>query len=204
MEELQAVDVDMVKRVAGEYLTPSRFTRVGLAPAGAGKTKSVSSATSRSEDIRKIEFPNGLTALLLADHRLPFVQASGVFRGGLLAETPEKNGVTRLMSRLLVKDSKKRSGDAIAEAIESVGGGIGSSIGNNTFGVSAYAMRPDLDLVVELLGETILDAAFPEKVLEKEKQFQLAQIKAELDRPFSVAMKRLRKELYGDHPMLLR
>lgn len=203
VEEVQAVDVDMVKRVAGEYLTPSRFTRVGLAPAGEEKTKSVSSVTSRSEDIRKIEFPNGLTALLLADHRLPFVQASGVFRGGLLAETPEKNGVTRLMSRLLVKDSKKRSGDAIAEAIESVGGGIGSSIGNNTFGVSTYAMRPDLDLVVELLGETILDAAFPEKVLEKEKQFQLAQIKAELDRPFSVAMKRLRKELYGDHPYAL-
>jgi zinc protease len=39
--------------------------------------------------------------------------------------------------------------------------------------------------------------------LEKEKGFQVAQIKAEADRPFSVAMKRLRKELYGDHPYAL-
>lgn len=203
VDDVQAVDVEMVKRVAGEYLNPSRFTRVGLAPAEEKKEKTVSQQKSRSEDIRKVEFSNGLTALLLADHRLPFVQASGVFRGGLLGETSEKNGLTRLMARLLVKDSTKRSGEAIAEAIESVGGGIGSSIGNNTFGVSTYAMRPNLDLVVDLLAETMLDAAFPEDVLVKEKQFQAAQIKAELDRPFSVAMKRLRKEIYGNHPYAL-
>lgn len=203
VDDVQAVDVEMVKRVAGEYLNPSCFTRVGLAPAEEKKEKTVSQQKSRSEDIRKVEFSNGLTALLLADHRLPFVQASGVFRGGLLGETSEKNGLTRLMARLLVKDSTKRSGEAIAEAIESVGGGIGSSIGNNTFGVSTYAMRPNLDLVVDLLAETMLDAAFPEEVLVKEKQFQAAQIKAELDRPFSVAMKRLRKEIYGNHPYAL-
>lgn len=203
VDDVQAVDVETVKRVAGEYLKPSCFTRVGLAPAEEKKEKTVSQQKSRSEDIRKVEFSNGLTALLLADHRLPFVQASGVFRGGLLGETSEKNGLTRLMARLLVKDSTKRSGEAIAEAIESVGGGIGSSIGNNTFGVSTYAMRPNLDLVVDLLAETMLDAAFPEDVLVKEKQFQAAQIKAELDRPFSVAMKRLRKEIYGNHPYAL-
>ncbi|MCG8599539.1 MAG: insulinase family protein [Verrucomicrobiales bacterium] len=203
VDDVQAVDVEMVKRVAGEYLKPSCFTRVGLAPVEEKNATTVSPTKSRSEDIRKVEFPNGLTALLLADHRLPFVQASGVFRGGLLGETPEKNGLTRLMARLLVKDSTRRSGDEIAEAIESVGGGIGSSIGNNTFGVSTYAMRPNLDLVVDLLAETMLDAAFPEEVLIKEKQFQVAQIKAELDRPFSVAMKRLRKEIYGDHPYAL-
>lgn len=203
VDDVQAVDVETVKRVAGEYLKPSCFTRVGLAPAEEKKEKTVSQQKSRSEDIRKVEFSNGLTALLLSDHRLPFVQASGVFRGGLLGETSEKNGLTRLMARLLVKDSTKRSGEAIAEAIESVGGGIGSSIGNNTFGVSTYAMRPNLDLVVDLLAETMLDAAFPEDVLVKEKQFQAAQIKAELDRPFSVAMKRLRKEIYGNHPYAL-
>lgn len=203
VRDVQAVDVDAIKRVAGQYFTFQRYTRVSLIPAGEEEKKRSRAVGKRSEDIRKIELANGLTVLLLADNRIPFVQSSGVFRGGLLAELPEKSGLTRLMARLLVKDSKIRSGEALAEAIESVGGGMGSSIGNNSFGVSVYAMRPDLELVVDLLGETLLDAAFHESVLEKEKGFQVAQIKAEADRPFSVAMKRLRKELYGDHPYAL-
>ncbi|MDF1861628.1 MAG: pitrilysin family protein [Verrucomicrobiales bacterium] len=203
VRDVQAVDTEAIKRVAQQYFTFQRYTRVSLIPAEEKKEERSQASGKRSEDIRKVKLANGLTVLLLADNRIPFVQSSGVFRGGLLAESPEKSGLTRLMARLLVKDSKIRSGEALAEAIESVGGGMGSSIGNNSFGVSVYAMRPDLELVVDLLGETLLDAAFYESVLEKEKGFQLAQIKAETDRPFSVAMKRLRKELYGDHPYAL-
>lgn len=201
VRELQGVEVEEVQRVAREYFHRDRFTRVSLVPVEGSKGKAPGQRVAkRSEEIRKVELANGLTVLLLADHRVPFVQGSGVFRGGLLAETPETNGLTRLMARLLVKDSVERSADEIAEEIESVGGGIGSSIGNNTFGVSVHAMRPDLGKVIGLLGETLLTPAFSEEVIEKEKGFQLAQIKAERDRPFSVAMKRLRRELYGDHP----
>jgi len=204
VRQLEAVDRDSVLRVANQYLQPDCYTEVSLVPKEVEQEKAeVAARRSRSEDVRRVELENGLTLLLLSDRRVPFVQASGVFRGGLLAETAEKNGLTRLMARLLVKDSQQRSAEAIAESIESVGGGIGSSIGNNTFGVSTYAMRPDLDRVVGLLGETLLTPAFLEDRLEKERGFQLTQIKAEADRPFSVAMKRLRKEIYGDHPYAL-
>lgn len=197
---IQEVDAGMVQRAAREYFTSERFTFVSMIPASEKRDKPKQTRPKRSEDIRKVVLDNGLTVLLLSDERIPVVQAQGVFRGGLLAETETNNGITRLMAKLLTKDTNHRSAAEIAEEIESVGGGIASSIGNNTFGVSVRAMRPDLGLVVDLLGETLLEPAFLDEVIEKEAQFQVARIKAEQDRPFTVAMKRLRHEIYGSHP----
>ena len=45
------------------------------------------------------------------------------------------------MGRLLTKDTAKRSAVELANAIESAGGGISASIGNNTFGTSVGALK---------------------------------------------------------------
>ena len=199
VEAVQRVGCEAVREIAATWLHPDRMTSVALLPERPVKA-SRSGTAKRSEDIRKIELSNGLTVLILPDHRVPFVQASGVFRGGLLAESAATAGITRLMSRLLTKDTLKRSAEELALGIESVGGGIGANTGNNSFGVSVHALRPDLERVVDLLGETLLEPAFLDETVDREKTFQLSQIKAEADRPFTVAMKALRKRLYGDHP----
>lgn len=200
VEAVQRVTVEAVREVAEQWLRPDRLTSVALLPKAPSKAAGSAGAAKRSEDIRRIELANGLTVLLLEDHRVPFVQATGVFRGGLLAETEATAGLTRLMARLLTKDTRKRSAEELALEIESVGGGIGSTTGNNSFGVSVHALRPDLERVVDWLGETLLEPAFLPEVVEREKSYQIAQIKAEADRPFSVAMKALRRRLYGSHP----
>lgn len=200
VEAVQRVTVEAVREAAVAWLRPDRITSVALHPKTAAKGAAKAAPAKRSEDIRRIELANGLTVLLLEDRRVPFVQATGVFRGGLLAETEATAGLTRLMARLLTKDTRKRSAEELALEIESVGGGIGANTGNNTFGVSVHALRPDLERVVDWLGETLLEPAFLPEVVEREKSFQLAQIKAEADRPFSVAMKALRRRLYGSHP----
>lgn len=197
---LQEVDAATIEQAANQYFTPERFTRVTMIPADEKKERPKRVRPKRSEDIRKVVLENGLIVLLLADERVPFVRAQGVFRGGLLSETAANNGITRLMARLLTKDTKHRSAAEVASVIESVGGSISSSIGNNTFGVSVSAMRPDLGLVTDLLGETLLEPAFLDDAIDKEKNFQISRIKAEADRPFTVAMKRLRHEIYGNHP----
>lgn len=200
VHNVQKVNCGDLQEVARKYLSSDTYTRVSLVPEAAEKKQKPSGTGKRSEDFRKIELDNGLTVLLLADHRVPFVQANGVFRGGLLAESSEKNGITRLMGRLLTKDTSHRSAEEIADAIESVGGGISGSFGNNSFGVSAGAMRTDLELAIDLLGDALICPSFLDEVVEKEKGFQIAGIKAEADRPFSVAMKQLRREIYGEHP----
>jgi len=201
VEALQQVTPDDISRVTNQYLNLTTYTEVSLSPSGSKQSRAGGVVRpTRSEEVRKIVLDNDLTVLLLADRRVPFVQASGVFRGGLLAETEKNNGITRLMGRLLTKDTQQHSARELADLIESVGGGINSSLGNNTFGTTVGALQPDLRLAVDLLGETLLEPAFLSEVLEKEKAFQISAIKAEADRPFAIAVKRLRREIFGRHP----
>jgi len=200
VREVQAVTAPQVAAAAGAYLAGNALTRVALHPQDAPPAPATRSTPRRSDDIRRIELTDGLTVLLLADRRVPFVQATGVFRGGLLAESEKTAGITRLTGRLFAKDTRFRSADDVAGQIEAAGGGISGSFGNNTFGASVGALRPGLELSVELLRDALLYPAFLEDTVRTEKEFQAAAIKAENDRPVQVAMKRLRRELYGDHP----
>ena len=200
VKDLQRVMLADVVRAANQYLTDDCFTRVSLVPRGETSVANSSPCKKRSEDIRRLELENGLTVLLLSDKRVPFVHANAVFRGGVLAEEVSKNGVTRLMSRLLTKDTENYSAERVVTKIESVGGGISSSVGNNSFGVTAYGLRPDVGLAVDLLGDALTKPIFLDEAVEREKQFQIAQIKAEADQPFSVAMRELRRQIFGNHP----
>src|SRR5207253_9263472 len=63
---------------------------------------------------------------------------------------------TRRSSDLL-KGTKTRTAEQIANEIEAVGGSISSESGNNSFGVSLDVMKPDLKLGVDLLSDVLLD-----------------------------------------------
>ena len=93
-----------------------------------------------------------------------------VFRGGLLAENPQDNGITHLMAKVLLKGTKTRTAEQIANEIEAVGGSVSSESGNNSFGVSVDVMKPDLKLGVDLLSDVLLNATMPEKAIAREKK----------------------------------
>ena len=64
--------------------------------------------------MQKIVFPNGLRLLVKEDHRLPFVEMRAVFQGGVLAETEKDNGLTQLMSKMLLQGTGRRSAEQIS------------------------------------------------------------------------------------------
>src|SRR4029077_3476024 len=104
---------------------------------------------------QKFELTNGLRLLVREDARLPLVAMSAVFRSGLLAETPQTNGITRLLARTLIKGTTTRTAEQIANEIEAVGGSISSEAGNNSLGVGIHVTKPDLKLGVELLADVL-------------------------------------------------
>lgn len=202
---VQRITREEVAAQIDRYLTDDGLTLVSLDPAGATAGSLPATGPARTEDVKKIILPNGLTVLLLADHRVPLVTAFGAFRGGMLAATPETAGVCRFLSRLLTKDTKRRSAEELAARIESAGGSLSSSDGQNTFSVSAGVMRPDLALAIESVAESLLEPAFLGETVDRERQYQIAAIKAEDDRPFTPAMLALRRALFGSaHPLGLR
>src|SRR5881394_3586531 len=99
LDAVEGITSDEVRRVAAKYLVDDNLTVTSLNPkSAAAATTNQSSPAVNAGEIQKIELSNGLRLLVREDPRLPLVSIASVFRGGLLAETPETNGITRLMA----------------------------------------------------------------------------------------------------------
>lgn len=185
-------------RVASQYLTPKNRTFFGLVPQGVAAKAGESAAAAAENPIQKVELANGLRLLIKEDHRLPFVEFRIVFKGGVLAEDPAKNGLTLLLAKMLLKGTKSRSAEQIATEIESVGGSIDAYGGNNSFGVNAEVLSCDFALGLDLISDVLLNPAFPASALELEKQMQLAAIRSNKDHLLHSGSLAMRRALFGD------
>ena len=204
LDAVQKVTLDDIKRVAAIYLTNDNLTAVSLNPKGSLVAKAEGAKPISAGEIQKFELSNGLRILVREDARLPLVAMGAAFRSGLLAETAQTNGITRLMAKVLLKGTKTRTAEQIANQIEAVGGSIASDAGNNSFSVSLDVMKPDLKLGVELLSDVLLNATMPEKAIVREKEIQIAGIKQEEEQLTTVARNILRQALFTQHPYALR
>ena len=146
LEAAQRLTGEDIRRVARTYLTRDKLTTISLNPKGALTSKRETSKAAAADQIQKIELSNGLRILVREDARLPLVAITAVFRGGLLAETRETNGITYLMAKTLLKGTTTRSAEQIADTIEAVGGNISSDAGNNSFSITLDVTQPDLRL----------------------------------------------------------
>jgi zinc protease len=186
-----------LQRVARQYLTPENRTLYGLLPNGATPRTSVSVTSEEEIPMRKFDMSNGLRLLVKEGHKLPFVEFRFALRGGVLAETAANNGMTQMMSRMLLQGTSTRSSEQIASEIESVGGSIDSFGGNNSFGVSAEVLSDDFELGLNLAADVLLRPTFPADALEREREIQLAAIAAQRDDMLRESIQIMRRKLFG-------
>lgn len=187
-----------VQRVAQTYLTTENLTLYALLPQGTRPAVAAVAESTRDQPIQKIVLPNGLRLLLKEDHRLPFVEFRAVFRGGVLAETAETNGITHLLARMLLQGTTCRTAETIAEQIESVGGSVDTFGGNNSFGVNVEVLRDDMALGLDLLTDLLRNPSFPAPGLEREREVQLAHLRAQKDDLLRRTALLMRRTLFGE------
>ena len=187
-----------VQRVAREYLTPENRTLYALLPNGTAPKSSAVSEKTKENAIQKFTLSNGLRLLVKEDHRLPFVEYRAVFQGGVLAESAENNGISQLLTKMLLQGTKKRTAEDIAKEIESVGGNIDSYGGNNSFGVNVETLSSDFATGLDLFADVLLNPTFPAPALTREQQIQIAGIRAQKDELLKSASKAMRRALFGE------
>ncbi|MEY4299333.1 MAG: hypothetical protein RIR25_569 [Verrucomicrobiota bacterium] len=202
--QIATVQAGDLRRVAAKYLGLPGLTVTSLNPKGSLAAKSRTAAEPGARIIEKFTLPNGLRVLLCPDHKLPLVDAVAVFRGGLLAETLETNGVTALAARTFTKGTSGRTAEQLNEEIEAVGGQIRADSGNNSFSVSVAVMKTDIRLGLDLLADVLLRSQFPAEEIEREKEDQLAALKSEDEQITTVARHAMRRAVFGGHPYGLR
>lgn len=204
LAQVGRVEASDLQRVARSYLTASQSTVTSLNPKGSLARATAAAPAPGARRIEKFTLPNGLRVLVCADRKLPLINLVAVFRGGLLAETAASNGVTALAARTLIKGTARRSAEQLNDEIEAVGGQIRADSGNNSFSVSVEVMKSDLALGMDILSDVLTHAAFPEEEIAREKEDQIASIKAEDEQITTIARHAMRRAVFGDHPYGLR
>ena len=188
-----------LQRVAQTYLTQNNRTLYSLLPSGSLTPHAPLTAILQDHPIQRFELPNGLRLLVKEDHRLPFVEFRALFKGGVLAESREDNGSSQLMTRMLLQGTQRRQASEIATEIESIGGHLDTYAANNSFGLNAEVLQEDMETGLDLLSDVMLHPSFPKDPLERERNVQLAGIRAQRDELLHSAFARMREGLFGSN-----
>ncbi len=200
VRQIQKVNREEIRRVANKYFRRDNLTITLLKPV----VKKVAAKTKISVKtpplINKYEMPNGMTLLVRENHTLPTVFMQAVFKGGLRFEDQDNNGICNFVRSMLLKGTKTKTAQGIAQKIESLGGSIDTYGGNNSFGCSVSVLKEDFDTGLEILADVIMNSTFPSQEIERERRIILAQIKTQEDDIFNAAFKLFKETLFTRHP----
>jgi zinc protease len=196
VQEVRAVTLEDIQRVAREYLQDHRLSTAVLYPESERKIATSAPAASQAKDIEKIVLNNGLTLLLREDHTFPLVAFNLVLEGGIGQESQALNGISYLTAQLWTKGTSTLTAEQISDLVEKRGAGLSSFSGRNSFGLALSVLAEDLDFGIDLLSDLIKNPAFDNGELLKEKEKVLTAIVARDDNIGRVAHHFLREILF--------
>lgn len=118
------------------------------------------------DDITRHELSNEIVLLVRSNFNSPSVVVNGYLMGGSLFEEDEKLGLAGFTASTLMRGTTQRTYNEIYDAIESAGASLNISGGTHTTGFGSKALAEDLDLLLELLSESVRQPVFPPEQIE--------------------------------------
>jgi predicted Zn-dependent peptidase len=153
------------------------------------------------EGYRKAVLPNGIR---LVTEAMPHVRsvAVGVWVDtGSRVEPEERGGISHLIEHLVFKGTATRSAEAIARAIDSVGGHMDAFTAKEHTCFYVGVLDEHLPLAVDLLSDILIRPLFSADDIEKEKAVVLQEIKMVEDTPDDLIHDIFAEQVWAGHPL---
>lgn len=199
-ENIQKVTREQVTEVARRYFRPEKLCVTAVVPKGEAVQTTETSPVVASTPFQRVKLENGIVLLLKQNGAAPIVTMEAYFGGGLRAETAKTNGLSSLTAEMLPRGTSSRTAEQIAKAFDGMGGTLSTGSGNNSFYVTASALKKDLPAALELFADVILHPSFPPDEFGKVKERQLFLIKRSDDEPMDEASRFFRQNFFLTSP----
>ena len=138
-------------------------------------------------DVERRSLPSGLDLRTARISRLPLVSVNLFMRAGEQSLSPERAGLAVLTGGALEGGTRRRSGSALAEALERLGARLDTGAGWEGTSVSLTCLADRLAEALALLAETVLVPEFPETEVARAREQRLAAIRQRQMDPGSLA-----------------
>ena len=137
----------------------------------------------QENQVKKTVLPNGLRILT---ERMPHVRSISVgvwVDRGSRHETPEENGLTHFTEHMVFKGTETRSADDIAFAADRIGGHLDGFTTKENIAFTVKVLDEHVPIALDIVSDMVLEPAFREDDLQKEKGVVLEELKMDEDNP---------------------
>ncbi len=151
--------------------------------------------------IQVSQLSNGLKVV---SHRMAGLETAtvGVFvNAGARAETDNEHGVAHFLEHMAFKGTATRTPMQIAEEIEGAGGALNAVTSSESTNYYARVLGSDVELGVRLIGDLLLNPAFSDDEMDREREVILQEIAATQDSPDDIAFDLALEEAYPNQPL---
>jgi zinc protease len=157
---------------------------------------------------REIKFPpyelqtlaNGLQVVAVLHHEQPAVSMRLLIRAGSSSDPKAKLGVAHLAANLLNQGTTTMSAQEIADAIDFIGGAMGTGAGTDLSYLNMIVMKDSFDNGLRMLSEMARHPAFAQQEIDRQRQQILSGLQVSLEDPDYVANAVFDRLVYGFHP----
>src|SRR5665213_493384 len=102
---------------------------------------------------------------------------------GARNETPPQMGISHMLEHMAFKGTARRSARAISEEIEAVGGVLNAYTSREQTAFHARVLKADVPLALDLLGDILINPAFANDEIARERHVVLQEIGQARDTP---------------------
>lgn len=152
------------------------------------------SGTLKARDIQRQVLPNGIRVVT---EQMPHVRsvAVGIWIGtGSREESEDDAGISHFVEHMVFKGTKKRSAEAIAREVDSIGGGLDAFTSKEVVSFNVKVLDEHVPEAFDIITDLVRNPRFDHSDIEKEKGVILEELKMEVDNPEYLA-----HELFSSH-----
>lgn len=179
--------------------------RGGAAAADPGRIFPISdkAVEARLPGVIEEVLPNGLSLMILEDHRLPTVTFRMVVPGAGGCFDPEgKEGLAGFTASLMSAGTRRLDRQGIAREMERTAASVRISAGPSATDadIEGDCLAEYFPEILRLTAELVLEPTFPEPELDQTRSLALASLAQQRSDPNFLAREKILKALYGGHP----
>ncbi len=157
--------------------------------------------TTEARDIQKRILPNGLVVLTETMTHVRSVSVGVWIRNGSRREVREENGLAHFMEHMVFKGTERRSAEAIAREMDSVGGMLDAFTSKEQICFNAKVLDEHLPIAFDVIADLVLRPKFDSEDVKKERQVVLEEIKMDLDNPEYLLHEIFTRGFWPEHPL---
>ncbi len=156
---------------------------------------------AHKRDIQRHALANGLVVVTETMDHVRSVSIGVWIRNGSRREVSEQNGLAHFMEHMVFKGTERRSAEAIAREMDSVGGMLDAFTSKEQICFNAKVLDEHLPIAFDIISDLCLRPRFDSADVAKERQVVLEEIKMDLDNPESLLHEIFTKGFWPEHPL---